>query len=398
MSIGYIINEENITVMVDGKPIQVVKGNSNFFKIKKSILSGDMETAKELALASKEISRTIEASSDKVTVSDGEVKYMGHPIHLVVTKTLINMINEGLTNVQPWVNHIEKLMQNPNSKSREELYDFLSYKGLPIDDDGCVFAYKGVDSDYWSKHGNSKTIVLQGKTDGRGRIYNGVGEKIVVDRGSVDGVRENSCSHGLHVGSYNYARDWSGDGGRLLLVKFDPKDSVSVPTDCHCQKLRVCAYTVVRDVTDEFELSSSYYGSNSETTDSQDFSDEDIEKEVLEFMIEVGVDSYDYARPEELIDDLCAYDYYNPHWNNEQVERVVKNIISNPDPNAEVGDHRVRQYIKTLKGKYVTTGAVQKNLGIKGLSCDDIAVIAIQEGLTCDGDGMDLPISRQFIR
>ena len=38
--------------------------------------------------------------------------------------------------------------------------------------------------------------------------------------------------------------------GKLLVVKFDPCDAVSVPTDCDFQKLSVSKYEVVEDITD----------------------------------------------------------------------------------------------------------------------------------------------------
>ena len=35
--------------------------------------------------------------------------------------------------------------------------------------------------------------------------------------------------------------------GKVVIVKVNPKDVVSVPHDCNCQKLRTCAYTVVAE-------------------------------------------------------------------------------------------------------------------------------------------------------
>ncbi len=76
----------------------------------------------------------------------------------------------------------------------------------------------------------------------------------------------------MHIGSYDYANSWSGDDGRLLLVEFDPQDAVSVPTDCDFQKLRVCKYKVVADITDSrqeldkvvYEANKPIYGSDSD--------------------------------------------------------------------------------------------------------------------------------------
>ena len=33
----------------------------------------------------------------------------------------------------------------------------------------------------------------------------------------------------------------------MVIVKVNPKDVVSVPTDCECQKVRTCEYQVIAD-------------------------------------------------------------------------------------------------------------------------------------------------------
>ena len=120
----------------------------------------------------------------------------------------------------------------------------------------------------------------KGKTNERHQILNEVGETIEVARRCVDDNKDNHCSYGLHIGSYDYASGWSGSGGRLLLVEFDPQDAVSVPTDCSYQKLRVSKYKVVADITDTkkeldkavYEYNKPIYGSDS---DDEDYCDED---------------------------------------------------------------------------------------------------------------------------
>jgi len=137
----------------------------------------------------------------------------------------------------------ENLQLNPSSSSVRELYEFLSYKELPLTEDGCFLAYKGLDSDFWSISGNKETKVISGEVNSSGNIFNGVGEKIEVRRWDVDDNRDNHCSFGLHVGSLDYARGFSQ--GTVVVVKINPKDVVSVPNDCNCQKCRVSAYEVV---------------------------------------------------------------------------------------------------------------------------------------------------------
>ena len=160
------------------------------------------------------------------------------------------MLSQGSDNYLPLVRCLDKVYQNLSSQSREELCDFLAYKELPITEEGDIIAYKGVMDNYMSQRGNPNTVVVQGIVNERGQILNTVGSTIIVDRGCVDDNRENECSHGLHVGSLDYAKNWSQ---RTVVVKFNPKDAVSVPKNSACQKLRVCEYTVIADLEREID-------------------------------------------------------------------------------------------------------------------------------------------------
>jgi hypothetical protein len=163
----------------------------------------------------------------------------------------------------PIVNFITRLQANPSANSVAELYTFLGYKSLPTTPEGKVLGYKGVQFDYWSTTGNADTIVVQGQTNERHQILNEVGATIEVARRCVDDNKDNHCSFGLHVGSFDYASNWSGEDGKLLLVEFDPADAVSVPTDCNFQKLRVSKYKVIADITDQKkELNRPVYEAN----------------------------------------------------------------------------------------------------------------------------------------
>ena len=173
------------------------------------------------------------------------------------------MLRQGMKDSAPLVNFITRLQANPSANSVNELYSFLCYKQLATTPDGMVYGYKGVQKDYWSSTGNADTIVVQGKTNERHQILNEVGATIEVARRCVDDNKDNHCSFGLHVGSFDYADNWAGEDGRLLLVEFDPADAVSVPTDCDFQKLRVSKYKVISDITDtRKELDKPVYEAN----------------------------------------------------------------------------------------------------------------------------------------
>ena len=52
---------------------------------------------------------------------------------------------------------------------------------------------------------------------------------------------------------FSSAENWAGTNGVVVLVKFDPADIVSVPTDCQYSKMRVSKYTVVSVAREQLE-------------------------------------------------------------------------------------------------------------------------------------------------
>ena len=252
----YIVSESTATLLYEGKPYTLESSHPNFTPFKKALMSGDFETAIDYL----DIKKQVEAFADgDLIVDKGAVYYHGQRLHGKVIDKLLDLLGSGLNVGSAFVKFVKNLLDNPSRNSVEELYDFLSYKQLPIDDDGYVIGYKGVCSDGWSQSGNTQTIVLQGQTNERGQIKNVVGSTIEVARNCVDDNRENGCSHGLHIGSFDYANSWAS-GGKLLLVRFNPRDAVSVPSDCSCQKLRVCKYEILEEVErHESEIKTPYY-------------------------------------------------------------------------------------------------------------------------------------------
>lgn len=179
----------------------------------------------------------------KFCIQGEDVYYNGQRVSGYLFDRVIFFMRNNLP-YERLIKFAENLYQNPSNRAREELYKFLEHKNMPITEDGCFLAYKGVSSNFWSKTGGT-IAVLSGKVNASGQIYNGVGEQIVVERGDVDDNCNNTCSKGIHAGSVNYATDFAGSDGKIVIVKINPKDCVSVPTDCDGQKLRTCAYTVI---------------------------------------------------------------------------------------------------------------------------------------------------------
>ena len=235
------------------------------------MIKGDFETA----ISYLDIKTTIKNWSDgELRVDNGAVYYFSERLHGAVVDKLLDLIQAGMDTSAPFIKFIKNLLDNPSKSSVDELYDFLSYKSLPIDEDGWVIGYKGVASDGWSISGNTQTTVLQGEINERGQILNRVGDTIEVQRRCVDDDRRNQCSHGLHVGSFDYAKSWAGSG-KLLMVRFNPADAVSVPEDCSCQKLRVSKYEILEEIeiADDSEIEKPFYGvyTNGNTEEENDY-------------------------------------------------------------------------------------------------------------------------------
>lgn len=242
----YIANNTGIVFFFDGKPVKVNKGTNQYARILRAF---------ELPEADREISKILfekngHSTVDGFVISPESVIYNSVELPEVLAQKVRGLVEEGLP-VSLFAKFWENIQNNPSSSSVRELYDFLAYKELPLTEDGCFLAYKGLNNDYWSISGNAKTLVVKGKTDSSGKIFNGVGEEIEVIRRDVDDNRNNHCSFGLHVGSSDYAQGFSR--GKLVVVKVNPKDVVSVPSDYDCQKCRVSAYKVISDFQTEIK-------------------------------------------------------------------------------------------------------------------------------------------------
>jgi uncharacterized protein YodC (DUF2158 family) len=193
------------------------------------------------------------------------------PVHNVVTSRIVDFVKKGLP-VEPVLRFLELVLQNPDSKSQEELYDFLSNRALPLTEDGCFLGYKRVREDY-------KDIYS-------GTIDNIIGTFVSVPREEVDPDRRNQCSYGLHVGALDYVRQY-GSRGHVLVVKVNPQDCVSVPQDYNHMKLRTCRYEILFELpSDSSELKDPCYTTNGEAfanvgdyCDEQDCECDDFEEE-----------------------------------------------------------------------------------------------------------------------
>jgi len=202
----YITNANAIILILsDNTKVRVEKTDKNYPKVLKTfeLPQDEQDDAIKALLNPVLLGKKAVTSAEGFEVIDDQIFYQGERLPAALEQKVLSIMQDGLP-LDHFAKFWERLQNNPSATSINELVDFLSYKELPITEDGFFIAYKGVDSDYWSVKGNTSTKVTQGTVDGIGRILNSIGAIIEVPRRQVDDNRANECSHGLHVGSLDY--------------------------------------------------------------------------------------------------------------------------------------------------------------------------------------------------
>ena len=234
-----ISNQGVVNCVVDGTTYTFDKNHPNYKKLVAYLENGNVEHFE----ASYDIASAIQHYCEGyVDVKNGTLHWDGEEMPELFTDRIVQMKREGF-NFEPMLNFLDNLNTNPSDKAIVELFDFMQHEHLPITEDGHFLAYKAVNKDFKDKWS--------------GEFDNSIGNTVEVDRDKVDNNRGNGCSHGLHVGSHEYVKDYGNeDGGdQFIIVKVNPQDVVSVPTCSRYQKLRCCKYEVVALFTDPFDKS-----------------------------------------------------------------------------------------------------------------------------------------------
>jgi len=228
--IPYIINDESLMTVINGNSYTVGKDHVNFDKIIELLKNKQADSNEILSLVN------VVKETKLLTIKDGVVYYKNNPIHNTLTEKMIDLHMAGMP-YDSLEKFLENLMQNPSSESILELYDFLEATQMPLTDDGYFLAYKVVTSNFLDKH--------------TGTFNNSIGATVSIDRSSVDNNRNNTCSAGLHFCSKDYIKHFKWDDDKIVIVKINPKDVVSIPTDYNNSKGRCCKYVVVKEYVEE---------------------------------------------------------------------------------------------------------------------------------------------------
>lgn len=301
----YIKQGDNIIIVIENESHTISKTHINYDNIVKAIKANQWDSVKELVSPQEKI---VNYSKGNITIQNGDFLWKGRPFHTTLSAKFIEMLNEEF-DVEPMVKFMENVMQNPSKRSVDELYTFIERGNMPITPDGCFLAFKKINGDYTDCHSGSvlnkpanlltpadqvKLNVPCGKNnEAMVTVENGV-TVVSMERNLVDDDKDRTCSSGLHFCSIEYLSCFGGE--RTVIVKINPRDVVSIPSDYNNTKGRTARYEVIGELKVE---------ANKAFTKPVQVNANDDEQDDLSFDYEGSVYDDDYDT-----DDDTPYDNY----------------------------------------------------------------------------------------
>lgn len=235
----------NITVVVDGEMLVADDAHPLWNDIVEAAKADDVNVV-GLFDASRKAASLFENLSERVTVANSRIYVDGDEIDDVYADQIVRFMDEGVDDFKPLVKFLEKVYTNIEAHTRENLSRWLNAtNGFTIDEDGDIIGYKGLTAAGGSVH--LGPAVVDGKAVD-GSVPNAPGSVVEMARSKVEHNPNVPCASGLHVGTWEYASSFGQ--GVTAKVKVNPRDVVSVPTDCNGQKMRVSRYKVVEYVNE----------------------------------------------------------------------------------------------------------------------------------------------------
>lgn len=228
-NVKWVANNTMINIVVDGNVYNADSTHPSFREIIAACLAEDFEKAIALANTGKTIEKW---SLGAFEFKNGKLYYCGETLHGSLIEKIIKSIQEGDDNVNKYVFFLEDALRN-DKNSYNEMWDFIKHNDIKIHDNGAIIGYKkvtvGADDKLYDSYTNT--------------VPNDPGTLVQMPRHLVDDDKNRTCSYGLHVGSIEYVRNFSGN--QIVKVLVAPGCVVSVPTDYNGQKMRCSEYFVL---------------------------------------------------------------------------------------------------------------------------------------------------------
>lgn len=272
-TLPYIIQGKNIILVIKNKNFTISDTHVNYSKILEAIREGAWDIIEGLT----DVVETIQTfSKGNITIDDGNIFWKGQPFHNTLSTRVLSMIEEGF-DVKPMMNFMENLMLNPSKRAVDELYGFLEKSNLPITPDGYFLAFKKVKDNYFDVY--------------TGTIDNSVGQLVEMERNQVNDDKDQTCSSGLHFCSKDYLGHFGGQ--RVMILKINPQDVVSIPSDYNDTKGRCCKYEVIGELESTPETAFKGSVDTVWTQSNIDYDAYDIDEDEVDSDEYTNIDPYD---------------------------------------------------------------------------------------------------------
>jgi hypothetical protein len=257
MAYPYIVQGSNITVVIGTTPHTISRSHITYNKVLEAIKANDWDTVGALVEPKQVV---LNFGQGNVSIEGEKIFWKGREMHNALTKRMVAMIQEDFP-VEPLIAFMENLMENPSKRAVNELYGFLEKNTLPITSDGCFLAYKKVRQDYLDCHSGTvlnkpaaymtdeDTAALEEAVGKNSEVTVAVEDGVTVvsmERNLVDDDQNRTCSTGLHFCSQDYLRSFGGE--RIVILKINPRDVVSIPNDYNDSKGRCARYEIVDEI------------------------------------------------------------------------------------------------------------------------------------------------------
>jgi len=226
---SYTITNESVTVILNGKTHTVRKGEGAFEAAREAVLHEKWDDLPPLLVPGVGVEKWV-GPPFRYDAGAGALYYNDQKVPSRLNNRIVTMASDG-HDPRSLLRFWDRLQANPSNRSVTQLFEFLDHAGIPIDEDGCILAYKSVDKNYKDHYSHT--------------FDNRPGAVNKMPRNQISDDPRQSCDPGFHVGALSYAQTFGGSDKRVIIVKVDPAHVVSVPYDHSAQKMRVCEYSVV---------------------------------------------------------------------------------------------------------------------------------------------------------
>jgi hypothetical protein len=241
MKINFVISSKgDVNIFYKGKAVCVKHDDLRAKELRTELVKNEADRDYELIESLLSKKKTVEHKfrAGNVKIIGDDVFYKEEKLRGAIVKKILEFVEQG-KNPTFLLKFIDKLKENPNPNSVEQLYDFILNCNFEINEDGFMIGFKSVRNNYKDWHS--------------GTYDNSVGQSPTMNRDDVCSDKSVGCSYGLHVSNYEYAFEFNNkDGRRLMKVLVNPKNVVSVPQDCSHQKIRCWTYDVIEELSGDY--------------------------------------------------------------------------------------------------------------------------------------------------